>query len=276
LISYILCKRRYRDLDKTSKAKVIAWAKNYLNERVTIPESASDNKISYPPFKEIKSLWDKSQEVNDDESTVAFLLINYGIDAKIVAQKNLARVCLTEIDKGIYPWAGYVNNNNAWRSWPAEGRKLVVPLFDATGAMRSIIFRRVGGVSSKNTLKSVGPTGFARRGLVMADDIGRFVLNKGSFPQGWPPVGNPRVVITEGETDFLKAATSVSTSYAYMTFGIISGSWTSDIANKIPDGSIVVIATDDDEQGDEYANVIRLSLEDRHTTGLIRLERWRP
>jgi len=50
----------------------------------------------------------------------------------------------------------------------------------------------------------------------------------------------------------------------------VSGSWSAAIAARIPNGSHVVIATDNDAAGDKYAEIIAASL-----SGRVYLERRR-
>jgi ABC-type ATPase involved in cell division len=52
---------------------------------------------------------------------------------------------------------------------------------------------------------------------------------------------------------------------------VISGSWNQAIADRIPDGSTVVIATHDDDAGDRYENKIIETLTGRVT--LLRIPR---
>jgi len=131
------------------------------------------------------------------------------------------------------------------------------------------------------------PTGYQRGGLVMADSFGQQILDTGRRPEWWPSETELRVVIAEGETDFLTASTSYGdNAFAPATFGILSGSWRQPIANRIPDGAVVVIATDSDPAdkerperkptGDIYAEEIIQTLAERMRAGKIKVERWRP
>jgi hypothetical protein len=77
-------------------------------------------------------------------------------------------------------------------------------------------------------------------------------------------VGRVRVVIVEGEIDYLTRATSYTDSEtAPAVFGVIAGAWSGDIAARIPDGALVAIRTDHDAAGDKYAEEIRSTLAQR-------------
>jgi len=68
------------------------------------------------------------------------------------------------------------------------------------------------------------------------------------------------VLITEGVPDFLTWATHTD---AYVTFGIIAGSWIRGFAECIPPDVRVLIRTHDDDAGHKYAQRIGETLRDR-------------
>lgn len=71
--------------------------------------------------------------------------------------------------------------------------------------------------------------------------------------------GDRRIVIVEGESDFLTAVL-VWRHVLAAKFGIWSGSWSNALASRIRDGSEVTIWTDPDSAGDRYAEEILRSL----------------
>jgi hypothetical protein len=137
-----------------------------------------------------------------------------------------------------------------------------VPMFDVEGRARSLIFRRV--FASTEGPKSVPPRGFDRSGLVMACPRAIAMLYRGKLT-------TDRLVIAEGEMAFL----AWSLSSAIATLGIVSGSWTPELAARIPDNARVLIATDHDRAGQEYAQKIIHSLRDRAVARRVVLERWK-
>ena len=73
------------------------------------------------------------------------------------------------------------------------------------------------------------------------------------------------VVICEGVPDWIKAATSWSDGAEDVpaVFGIVAGSWTPEIAARVPTRTRVVICTHDDPAGDRYAAQIAETLRER-------------
>jgi hypothetical protein len=71
-----------------------------------------------------------------------------------------------------------------------------------------------------------------------------------------------RVVVVEGEPDFLTWATRFSDADedVPVVLGVLSGGWSNDMAMRIPDDARVVIRTHHDPAGDAYADVVRESL----------------
>jgi hypothetical protein len=120
--------------------------------------------------------------------------------------------------------------------------------------------------------KSLAPSGHARSGLIMGDGFGRLLLQLGAAPAWWPADVELRCVVCEGEIDLLTAATqwSDAAEHAPAVFAITSGSWTREIAERIPRGCVVLVATDRDIQGDKYAAAILDALRERD----VRVERW--
>ena len=123
--------------------------------------------------------------------------------------------------------------------------------------------------------KSIGPSGFGRRGLIMADGLSQQVLRTATRPS-WFEDRELRIVVAEGEIDLLLVATAAGDAdeYAHASFGVFAGSFTAEIAARIPAESTVVIATDHDQPGDRYAFTIEQLL--RNTGKPMCIERWSP
>ncbi len=108
--------------------------------------------------------------------------------------------------------------------------------------------------------KTLAPDGFEVRGSVAADVVALSVL------RGAPVVVWNRVlVVTEGIPDTLTWATNRSdgTESTFGVIGVDSGSWTDDVAARIPDGTEVAIWTHHDKSGDGYARKVADSLRGR-------------
>ena len=84
-----------------------------------------------------------------------------------------------------------------------------------------------------------------------------------------------RLLIAEGLTDFLTWAAhwgvDGALELAPAVLAIVSGSWTPEIAARVPGDTEVLIATDADERGDHYAAKVAELLR-----GRCMLRRWRP
>src|SRR5207249_4335858 len=114
------------------------------------------------------------------------------------------------------------------------------PLHDMRGRLTSLHARNVRpAVSPKGAL----PCGFAARGLALADSAGAELLRTGRlFGALW---------IAEGAPDFLSCATAWGDASEGdpAVVGILGGSWTSEIAARVPTGAHVVIAVHHDAAG---------------------------
>jgi hypothetical protein len=161
------------------------------------------------------------------------------------------------------------------------GFRLVVPMFDAEGNMKSLRLRRAplgkdghGNAKLKKEKKSVqkelGLKGRAR-GLVLANGPALHLLrNRGQRDKAW---GDTElvVVIAEGVPDFLVASCEPDEAVRAV-FGICGPScWSLDIAMRIPQDARVEVATDSDPAGISYFKEIATTLQ-----GQRALHRWRP
>lgn len=151
-------------------------------------------------------------------------------------------------------WAYFGRN-----SWSKGGYRLIFPAYNKEGKLSSL---RARSLDRQKVPKSVAPKGegvvATARACVLANDLGRSLLESGQKPQWWPSNQALKAVILEGEPDFLSWAgrdsDAVETPLA--VFGIWSGAWTADIGKRLPSGTRVTIRTDRDKAGDEYARRI--------------------
>jgi hypothetical protein len=200
-----------------------------------------------PPLDELHGFLRQCVRVTEDEHVGDWLRYERGIDPQLVAERWLALALIG--DDVSFPWCDF---------WHRSGFRLVLPLWDAYGRPLSVRARLVGRG------KAMSPSRYSPKGLIMADSTGRVLLEQG-------PSGPPRtVVVAEGEPDFLTWATQVrhgSSEIVMPTdtavFGIFSGSWSDELATRIPTGSKVAIRTHNDKTGDRYAATIAKSLQDR-------------
>jgi hypothetical protein len=198
--------------------------------------------------------WFAQLERVDAVPEVADYLRGRGIDPVVVADRFLARAVPRGADVPTWAYRGPY--------------RLVVPLFDATGAHASVRFRPVvpGG------RKSLAPRGCDASGVVFACGLALEVLRRGTAPTWWPSSVPFVIRIVEGEIDYLTIATRTGMDGPAILGIPGSGAWRADIAARIPVGSVVRIATHQDEPGEKYAKAVFRSLRARACT-VVR-ERW--
>jgi hypothetical protein len=219
------------------------------------PRPASSYTSGYPPKSDVEAVWRAARGVGAD-AEVASLLESRGLDPLLVEELDLARA--VQPDASLPPWTTYKG-----RSWARTGHRLILPTYDHEGRMRNL---RAWRVCEGDTPKRI----VCRRaaGLVLADGIARQVLELGAAPAWWDD-GQLRVLIVEGEPDFLTWATRFGAcsglEYAPAIIGVLSGAWTKEIAARIPEGAIVIVRTHHDRAGDAYAEIVRATLTGKAT-----------
>lgn len=210
---------------------------------------------TFPPGAEVWDVWRNARPVTSD-AEASELLRSRALEPATVEARDLARVLPPDAD--VPGWARFRG-----RSWPSLGYRVIVPVYDASGAIRSV---RAWLVSPSHpvteTPKRITPAGHAVGGLVLADPLARAMLLTGAAPDEWPAGAPLDVIVTEGEPDFLTFATRPRAVGAVL--GIAgSGSWAPEVADRIPDGSRVAIWTDHDARGEAFAEEVIATLRGR-------------
>lgn len=218
-----------------------------------------------PPRDEILTLWAACEPITSDSRIVGYLA-ERRIDAGLVEFLDLARVL---------PWRSHTPKwaMTGWSPWSASGHRLIVPVFDASGALVSVRARSIRSESKKKELAPCAGPGSAA-GLVMAESLGRLMLQGERLADGSPASDAVRawgVRVAEGVPDFLTLATleSDAAEDPPATLGIFSGSWTAEVAARIPDGAAVTIAKHDDDAGARFAAKIADSLSARCSVRIV-------
>jgi hypothetical protein len=131
---------------------------------------------------------------------------------------------------------------------------VIVPLYGARGALESLHARSLAPREANGRDKAASPAGAEVRGLVMADTTGVAMLRGEHVPA--------RLMIAEGVPDWLTWATRYSDADedAPALLGVIAGSWTEAIAERVPSGVRVAVRTHRDNAGAKYADRICASL----------------
>ncbi len=212
---------------------------------VVRPEPTPEPERDYPPRAEVEALWESTTQFGDVEHAWA---ASRGLDADLFA--DLARAL--PVDGELPRWASI-----AKKSWRETGHRVVVPVFDAAGDMRSV---RAIRVTDGDSPKRLPPGGYKAAGLVMACEFAQAMLRGTLVPS--------RILIVEGEPDFLTSLT-LPLREVYARIGITSGAWTSELAARVPPTATVYLGTHDDGPGEKYAKAIEATL----TTQTLR--RWR-
>jgi len=208
-----------------------------------LPEPKPEPPRVWPPTDEVQSLWASCVPTSDDV-VVADYLRARSLSPDAVDSRDLARALP---EHGALPrWAVCTGGN-----WRNAGYKLVVPMYDAAGEIRSMrCWRVVDGEGPKRR----PPFGHKAGELVMADGFAREML-RGQFEPY-------RLVIVEGEPDFLSRSIVTNDPHG-ANIGIVSGSWTKAFAERLPLGCRVAIRTDVDKPGNKYAAEIEATLQRR-------------
>ncbi len=207
-----------------------------------------------PPEGAINTLWEAALPVTQDKAVTTYLAEVRGLDPEIVALWDLARVLPVGVHLPALARCG-------GRTWTESSHRLIFRTYDDAGKFVSLRARFVG--QAANARKTLAPTGYTTKGLVMACPLAVQLLAGG--PPDWWTAHD--VVIAEGDVDFLTWATQqpecAETGPA--VFGITSGAWTQGIADRVPTGARVVIRTHDDAAGDKYAEKLHATLAGRCT-----------
>lgn len=221
----------------------------------------------YPPEAEVKALWaaarplvdyapdgpDRTKTVGADRRVYA-MLRSRALSPEAVTDLDLARVLTPGAP--LPRWARFKGEHPASKPWPELGFRLVLPVYDAKGAMRSVRAWRVTEPAYKGEPKRLPPYDFAVKGLALACPVAQRMLAEGRAPAWWPEGEPMGVVLCEGEPDFLTVATSYHDAHPRpdAVLGIPgSGSWSEALAARIPDGAWVYVHTHHDGPGDGYA-----------------------
>lgn len=177
-----------------------------------------------PPLADVRALWDAAREITSDVDAVR-LLTERTIDPSLVARYDLARVITRKTE--LPSWAAFRPREGELhgRSWYETGHRLLVPLCDSAGTMRSVKARSVFFNPHK---KTINPLDYGLRGLCLLPLFERHRL------EADPVVVNARAklppgrwVIAEGDMDYLTWATRIIQNLDDPTYlvGIYSGAF---------------------------------------------------
>lgn len=250
------------------------------------PAAPAEPAPVYPPLAEVAALWSACAALTDvpwgyrgggrwADPAVPWLEKWRGLSCRALGALDLAR--LLPLDPDAHPWPSWIPRLGMGRADWLQLYRLAVPMYDATGALRSLRFRAVTDVCEpgadglrwraldvKGHQKALAPSGSTVRGLALADPVGRALLAGELASAPW----DGRVVVTEGEPDLWTWSTRQRRGMApdaltWAVLGVVNGSWNEDLAARVPSGAKVALRTHADAAGDAYAENIRRTLAKR-------------
>lgn len=231
-----------------------------------------------------------------------------GLSVEWIAALDLVRV----LPKA-YRWPRWVPTLGMDRDAWLRVYRLAVPTFSANGELAALRFRAVDRVAplwaapagcriedrggraalvttvrsgqDRELPKALASAGVGHgAGLVLADPMGLALLRGQRDDDGvrW----DGRVVIVEGEPDLWAVAASGGNRIqrhpdgswsTFAAFAVEAGSWTAELAARVPDRTRVLVWTDLDDAGDRYAAAVNASLTHRcDVLRATRPESWNP
>lgn len=273
LVAYMLTGDRL-GTDPRQRKQVAEWLANHghiLPEHAdaaartlrALPPPPPDPSEDWPDRGQVEEIWRACQPVADDPACVRWLTDRYGAHAErlliLLDHFGIVR-SLPAISTP--RWARF-----GGRTWRQGGYRLIFPLSDATGQLRSLRARRVWDAP---TPKAIPAAGFGCRGLVLACDRARALLSGAQPPASWPTGSLFRVCIVEGETDWMSWLALRRHITDPALIGVYSGAWLPEHSAALPPSAIVAIRTDDNEAGHRYAEAIVRASRKRRDLTLIR------
>ena len=245
-------------LSRDSQGDVRAWyasrgwcegepgAEPMTTREVQIIQQLRHDERTYPPVEEVEAMFLNSLSPYKDDDAIAWLESRFAPGSvDLILDRGL---CFVIPEGSSAPsWAKLGK-----KSWVELGYRLLFLTFDSEGDCRSVRARCLRDTPWPGAPKALPPAGHTVRGLVLSNSYGRSMLRGQNYPAS--------VVIAEGEPQWLACCLAWPRA---AVFGVVAGAWTSELAAKIPLGADVLICTDHDEAGDQYAAKITRSLHGR-------------
>jgi len=227
--------------------------RSFVTSRSAKPTLTIDPPPSRPPREEVDALWSASIPVGSDPEVAEWFRYRYRSLSvcEHIELWDLARALPSDV--GLPGWA-----RSRGGRWNGTGHRILFRLWDHTGQAVSL---RARCVDPSVIPKSLVPSGFSVKGLVLSDPLGLQLLS-GTVPEWWEP---HEIIISEGEVDWATWASRQPEvdPQGPACFGVEAGSWSQDVADRIPDGAAVVLRTHHDAPGERYAEQIAETLRGR-------------
>jgi len=198
-----------------------------------------------PSAAEVAALWENCIAVTAD-AEVAGWLQSCRIRPERVASRDLARALPVAI--ATPAWARY-----AGIPWNTGGYRLLVPLYGPVGRMEALYARSLQPIqfASMNVRRSTPVMG-GPPGLAMANATALALLRSGvtAADSTWPTI-----TVAGGAADFLDWATSYGDP-SPAVLGMIPGTWTHDMAARVPAGYRIIVRAHQNPIAQRYAQRI--------------------
>jgi len=264
LVSWEMTQARFSETH--DKAKVITWCKDMFGgddssppprmQAVSAPAApVVDEPEQEPAYltDQALELWDACHRLSSDADAVAYVRSRGISDPGLLEDWNTCRV----LPKDCTPsWTYHSPDGGAPKPWAETGHRLIFPLYDVHGQIRSVLARAI--VPSERKSTTAGP----RSGLILLDGAVLDWLRRYR-----PQVDDAVLHVVEGEIDFVLRCEAIQNEpLSHGVVGITSGSWKKAHAWKMPYPIHVRLDTDNDDQGDKYARHIVSTFEGLDTT----------
>ena len=261
LVAASIAGSTYRSVDQESREKVRTWftehgygSGNYDRPRERPAPVVRENTRSRPPEPEVRSLWSATTTLVEAlgqepeySKPLSGWLFERRFNPEAVDRLGMIRVMPQGHQYRWPPW------------WPhkwARFWRLTTPAYEMTGKFVSMHARSVN--LQQRGPKTIWPRGHEAGGLVMANRRGVMML-RGDTDE------SSGLIVCEGLTDLIRA--SLASEAEDLGFAVIAGTCGSFRALsrlRLPRGFKVYIATDPDEKGNEYAQIISRSIKTKN------------
>jgi len=238
LASYIVGRARFGDLQPYERDEV---RRSLLGDDVPpvrrVETRHQVSRPNYMPAGLVEAVWnDLCTPISERPQVAEHLQLKRNIDPLAVEHWDLARAL--RIDADCRPWGA---------RWPRD-YPLVLPTYDHIGKRRGLHARAVDAVEGT---KARFPRGYTGSGLVLADPVGLEILRRGDWPEGLGRPERTDVVICEGVPDYLTWAATFGDACEAppAVYGVGSGWWKQQHADRIPDGLRIVCRAHRDDNG---------------------------
>lgn len=242
LVSYSIMGDRLRDVKDYTQIKEFFHIKNFQTVEVTEPQKEDI------PSDDLYSLFDSMELRKVSEANhrhVDAYLRSRGMNPREVREASVFSpefnyLSLTKVE---------TSSGKKMPFWPYSWSRdypICVPLFDFAGRMKNFQGRAITELDSGR--KTMCPVGYNMSGFVFQCQTARaWFLNETFVGVFW---------IVEGEIDFLHLASIFKDDPNVAVIGIKNGSLPFFHRSKFPATAEIIIATDNDQKGDDYAQKI--------------------